>query len=332
MLVSNGTATFAVRSSAVGTATITAALTGKYSGAGTVDIVFQRHKVVVQMLGIRTNLQCAGTSDTCVSDGSDLYPSIRDVATSADNYAPSDFLWYSYLGGKANSKTGDWTPNSYACADTAENYTTAISRLVLMLVGYARVNPNTDFTIIGHSQGGLLGLQMLGFLQRLPSDSKVSSIITLDSPLGGVPKAGVDVAAQTCWNGPANEQLVNLYNSNTVGDPVGDNATILCALITSCAEAPGTTNQQATLSAAISGTDVYTFGNLDDALYTPASCNLLNLYAVPASQVLSAGHPTLDNLGGNYGADYLTCLSNSHSQVVGAELPQIVAPLGQQDT
>ena len=174
-----------------------------------VHVDFVVHTVVVQMLGINTNLLCV--TGSCLATG-DEFGQIRSDLTTSGAFSSSDFLWYSYAGGSVDATTGNWIASTYTCGDTAESYTVAVSALANMVSDFANANPNTNFAIIGHSQGGLIGLQELGFAAALPATDKVTTVITLDSPLGGVPPAGVN-AAELCWKGPANNQMKQIYAS-----------------------------------------------------------------------------------------------------------------------
>ena len=124
----------------------------KVSANVTIDFVV--HTVVVQMLGINSDLTCI--SGSCLAT-LDEFTKIRSDLTRSGAFTGSDFFWYSYAGGTVDTTTGDWTPSSYACRDTAESYVTAVSALANMISHVANANPNTNFAIIGHSQGGLIG-------------------------------------------------------------------------------------------------------------------------------------------------------------------------------
>ena len=287
-----------------------------------VKIDFVVHTVVVQMLGINTGMLCGPTGSCGVSD--DEFGQIRNDLTAGGAFSSSDFLWYSYTGGSVDATTGDWIASSYACGDTAENYTIAVSALSRMISDFANANPNTNFAIIGHSQGGLIGLQELGFAAALPPTDKVTTVITLDSPLGGVPPAGVD-AAELCWTGPANKQMKKIYASVPAGagHHHGDAATLMCVLVAAgCSEPAGTTNAQAISAGAGAGILTATFGSTDDGLYVPAACSVAGLkYSVADTQVVSTATPSsLVSAGGNTGVG---CLVTSHDAIVGYEAPAI---------
>ena len=305
------------------TATLAAtSKTPKVSGNVTINLVV--HTVVVQMLGINTNMLCAPTG-SCVVTG-DEFGRIRTDLTASGAFSGSDFLWYSYAGGSVDATTGNWIASTYYCGSTAESYTVAVPALSKMISDFANANPNTNFAIMGHSQGGLIGLQELGFAAALPATDKVTTVITLDAPLGGVPPAGV-TAAEQCWKGAANAQMNKIYASVPAAAAAahhrGSAATLMCVLVTAgCAEPAGRTNAQAITAAAGAGIRTATFGSTEDGLYVPAECSVPGLtYAVADTQVVSTATPSLlVAAGGNSG---VRCLITSHDAIVDVEATKI---------
>ncbi|HEY3833946.1 MAG TPA: Calx-beta domain-containing protein [Acidimicrobiia bacterium] len=329
----NGQATFKVTSTApidpnstphAITLTATTA-SSPFEAPNTIDLTFVRHTVVVQFLGITTSLACSGgNSSTCTDPDagtptpSDVFAGLRDNAT-LSGYTASDFLWYSYNGGHVDSKTGEWRPYSYNCGDTAQSYATDITHLRLMINAYTKANPNTDLILVGHSQGGLVAFQQLALNDIAPSD-RLTKLITLDSPLGGVPVVGTTLSsiASGCWIGAAPTQLAALYTAeNGTGlfpnQPVGDNSPSLCSFLLACSNPA--TNAQLVLQAESQGVTVDTFGSTDDAVYTPGRCTVA-AYAVPTTQVITEAGGGLNALGNDYGG--LLCIHNSHVAVVSA--------------
>ncbi len=307
--------------------------TKQLSASSTVDVTFDRHKIVVQFLGIRTDLDCAGASSTCTSPSdSDVFLGLRAGAVGGQGFQESDFLWYSYKGGRVDPSTGEWEPKSYSCSNTGQDYGTDIARLNQLVEDYGTANTNTDFYIVGHSQGGLLALQELGFLQQVPPSDTMQAVMTLDSPLGGVPLIGTSIPGLfTCWRGPAFTELSDLaLTAGPSGSPdQGSASETLCAFISSCQDE---TNAQMVTNAVDSGTTVDTFGSTTDALYTPSACLLPAVYAVPTTQVVNtASISSLSALGGNQGPSPLTCLLSSHTQVVTTEQSAMLSTIGTQD-
>jgi hypothetical protein len=311
-----------------------------YEAPGTTDITFVRHKVVVQFLGIITALDCSGgTSDTCTDPKAgtdtpnDLFVGLRGDAVGNLGFEPTDFLWYSYTGGTTDSSTGDWIPNSYGCADTADGYDVDLANLKAMITGYTTANPNTDLYLIAHSQGGLIAFQQLA-LSDLSGGDHNAAVVALDAPLGGVPGAGTSItSAFTCWKGKAPHQLTEFYKALPPGGShsrQGDSSRLLCAFLNQCPGFAATTNAQMATQAEANGTPVYTYGSTDDAVYTPSKCSLPALFHVPSTQVVSTatagGLSPFDHVVGTLG----TCIYNTHVAVVAAEESNIAGIIGPQ--
>jgi pimeloyl-ACP methyl ester carboxylesterase len=103
-------------------------------------------------------------------------------------------LEYSYTSGKVSAQ-GQWQPNSYGCDDT---FNTPIAAAAQTLYGMVKdylstsVHANTDIYLVGHSEGGLVGFGLLAYLASkgwptLPNNGRIAGLVTLDSPLGGIP-------------------------------------------------------------------------------------------------------------------------------------------------
>jgi hypothetical protein len=344
-----GGAKFDVTSTETGKITITVSDASDPAVSAQATVIFDRHKVLVLFLGIRTGLNCDPSTFTCqVLDGdtnnpdADGFDPVETVLTGSPGFDTTDIIRYSYTGGSVDGKTGHWKANSYGCADTAESYTFAIARLRTMLREYTTANPNTDLYLVGHSQGGLIAFQSLGLADALGPKTALKGIITLDSPLGGAPQNYVNIPAKTtCWNGPANHDQVALYNTSTVHTQQGSTATMLCALLGDCAFGDGETNSGAV--AANPGTQVQTFGNTDDAVYNVASCagyaigNVAGYVDNTSTEVVAGAGGGLASLGGNISPPGLNpidaakaCASSSHARVYLAHAADIIATLGNQ--
>ena len=168
-----GIATFShVRSTRTGTVHFTVGATDpSQTLSAHVTVSFDRHKVVVQFMGITTSLQCTGT--VCGSnDGSDRFGGLHALMA-AQGFQDTDFLFYSYRGGTVDPATGEWNANNYSCPDTAESYKVAIPQVTNLIQRFGQANPNTDFYLVGHSQGGMLAFQEFALRppchQRRPS-------------------------------------------------------------------------------------------------------------------------------------------------------------------
>jgi hypothetical protein len=301
----NGEATFIATSTEIALVEFTAT-DANLSTSTTVE--FQRRKIVVQFLGITTNLQCNVQTGQCIPNiprdpWDNTFETIRTTLINSYHFKNDDFLWYSYNGGSVDHASGKWQPKGYECQDTAQAYDISIFQLRLLINQFGNNNPNTDFYLVGHSQGGLIAFQELGFLNERPAQTSIGAIITLDSPLGGMPKFRVKAKQWTdCWDhGRAPDQLVQLYNYQVHRqdhDQQGTNARILCSLhgIDLCSDQ---TNGQAVQLA-----PTYTFGSSDDAVYTCFS-------STASTQVVNgaAGGGIFPLGGGLFGQ----CSKQSHS-------------------
>lgn len=263
------------------------------------SVVFEPRKIVVQVLGVDTSLRC-GAKGKCKGD-LDTFEKIRGHLKDL-KFKPDDFIWYSYRGGTIDAKTGTWLAKDYRSGDTAKSYAKSIRKLVSLIHLFGGANPNTRFSIISHSQGGLISLQEIGFLGHLPPDTDVESIITLDAPLGGIPR-GHAVFAQvfTGWGTPAANQIVDLYHSTSDHAHQGSTAKMLCTTLpVACSFPDGTTNNEAVLASP--SVHVATFGNSDDAIYKPHACKI----KIPGisgsnrtSQIIGTADARMGDLGGN---------------------------------
>jgi hypothetical protein len=59
--------------------------------------------------------------------------------------------------------------------------------------GYLSSNPTTDIAIVGHSQGGVLPTYTIKEALSESYQSRVLSVVTMDSPLGGINRAGAQL-------------------------------------------------------------------------------------------------------------------------------------------
>jgi len=105
------------------------------------------------------------------------------------------FLPYSYTGG-AMDGSDTWRPNPYGCQDTfTHSLNDDVARVHRLMTDYLARYPNTDFYLIGHSQGGLIAFSYLVYLRQqttpgpwtLPRGGRLRGVVTLDSSLGGIP-------------------------------------------------------------------------------------------------------------------------------------------------
>lgn len=113
------------------------------------------------------------------------------------------FLNYSYIGGTVTS-AGEWQPTPYGSTDAgAPSPFDSLAPSIMsdthvlrttLLEPYLTMHPNTDVYLVGHSQGGLIAFAYLAELKarnvapdQLPSGGRLAGIVTLDSPIGGMP-------------------------------------------------------------------------------------------------------------------------------------------------
>ncbi len=315
-----------------GTVQVTASVKSHgYTGSSSVTAVAERRSVVVLVNGGGSSVSCP-TPTTC-SDTSGLFNPVRS-ALAGQGFAPGDLATFSYTGGSIDPATDDWVPNPSTCADSATSYKTEVAQLRTMIRSIATANPNSDITLIGLSQGGLLVFQMLGAQSGpLPDGSKIASIATFDAPLGGVPLANItnfvgDVGI-SCWadDGPAVSQLEALWNTTapTQGTDQGDRATLMCSVVKlrSC---PAETNESAVTSNP--GIATETWGNTQDAAFYPPECSTLGSWPDALdSQVVSVAGGGLHPEGV---APATTCDLGSHLATLANHTTDIANLVGSQ--
>lgn len=118
---------------------------------------------------------------------------------SALNLQEQDFLFYSYTGEYHDGT--DFRKPSYTRDDTHIGsidqryrdekvdqkalFDTRAVHLQTMIDGILTKEQNTEFTIIGHSQGGLIAAYWAGKVDP-DTAKKINAVITLDSPVGGM--------------------------------------------------------------------------------------------------------------------------------------------------
>ena len=316
----------------------------------------QRHKVAVLLQGINTSLSCDGNGHCSPGDQTAL--SVQGLLgiqnTLADTngvygFDVSDVIWYSYNGGTVDSS--GYHPNNYACGVTKQPYGTDITHLRDLIERLGASRPGTDFYLVGHSQGGLIAFQELGYLSFLPQDTQVNAVFTLDSPLGGAPRDDVKWARRfTCWGNPAAAEQISIYRTvQTASDhrnAQGDLAQPACAFgfgigAPKCLDASGTpfaTNDAMIQSAG--PVKVFTFGNMNDPVYRPSLCGLPIGSNIPntSSQIVRtadsgpAGLATLHFFppASPAIAHQRACVSDNHGVIVLDEAAAIEAAIGPQ--
>jgi hypothetical protein len=339
----NGNATFVATSTQTGFVEFTGALVTDRLIRDSTMVEFTRRKVIVQFLGIETELLCAPNLP-CVLAGEtiDSFQMLRSLLR-AKGFLEDDFYWYSYTGGVTDLETGRWRPNSYYCRNTAQNYAVSIANMRRVLNSLVQ-NPNTDIIFIGHSQGGLIAFQALASLDLSSSTSRLTKVFTLDSPIGGTPTfaalgAALNPYGDFCWQGPAPLQLGDLYDTVPLRllHRVGTDARMLCGLpgIDQCEPLK---NSDYVNKARLGGVEVYTYGSVDDEVYRPLLCLPgwifllfpdLNLGYSSTQVVLGSNAVVLTPMG-NVSGSGLECISRSHHSVDTFMAPEVAKKIESQ--
>ena len=195
-------------------------------------------------------------------------------------WTADEILAFSYRGGTVDG-TGRWVANPYDCDDTRDR-TIPESATVLdtQVRAYLTAHPGTDIHVAGFSQGGLVAFAYLALLQEsggwtMPAGGRLASIVSLDSPLGGLPfvEAACGLVGDVCaasQAGPPPPSLVDMssvWNSGTgaagVANPAGADRSVgrLFGL--------SLTNQALAIAAAERGVAVLSIGNVRDWVYAP---------------------------------------------------------------
>ncbi len=86
-------------------------LGGSSPDSATAQVTWVRHKVVIQYVGINTDFECTSDSSSCTSDEpvSDPFGPLRSSMVSNGGFDQSDFLWFSYTGGRIDPTNGAGT-------------------------------------------------------------------------------------------------------------------------------------------------------------------------------------------------------------------------------
>lgn len=125
--------------------------------------------------------QAAGIANPYVKGCNGLDPNQSYVS------ARGSMIHSSYNGG-AMDPHGFWKPNDYEPCSSVNSDTLAkdVQTFDAMLDAYRQTFPNAHFTIVGHSLGGLVGLQGAYDYVVNKGNSDIDKVVTIDSPLKGV--------------------------------------------------------------------------------------------------------------------------------------------------
>lgn len=157
---------------------------------------------------------------------------------------------YSFTGTSFNGCTA--TPLPYGPIDTAQDIELSKAVLRETLTTLDATCDVDRIAIVGHSLGGLIAFEAVAGL----SQPAISDLVTVDSPLGGVPYRVVEtcISIGYCTEGSVAGYLANLY-----------------------ANAPDVerTNAARVAELAAVGTRVSAWGNQSDCFYTLSLCSSL---------------------------------------------------------
>lgn len=183
---------------------------------------------------------------------------------------------------------------TYTCGDTwAASIGDQARRLEQQVADLAAAHPGAEIALIGHSQGGLIALAYLAMLKDGPradwraplpgSGARISHVVTISAPLGGIPSTFVsltDLVAQVGIESDCGEVVAEprntadmraIYRSAGADRPRG--AAASAAQIVAPESFPATgeryTNQQLALDASFATIGMLTIGNLADWVYQP---------------------------------------------------------------
>jgi len=175
------------------------------------DVPPTRYNVVLFIQGISSESHCDDGPD----ENYNRISWLKDFLTSPSRAAESglrqaDFLYYDYTSGDnspapcAAKSIPDYGSGD-ACWSLDDSYMFQFSpkplkgqgrRLAEYLHEYLQDNWYAQITMIGHSQGGVIAAYAVtSDFNDVLTDSdraKINAIVTLDSPLGGVPELGAD--------------------------------------------------------------------------------------------------------------------------------------------
>ena len=279
----------------------------------------KRRKSVIFIAGILSSVTCK--SRCACSSGTDLGGIKSALSEFGDpNSDVSDFNsidLYSYNGGE--TKDGKWCPAAYGASDTSQDLGQSTRRLYDMLSDIDTQNGDTDFYVVGHSQGGLLAFQAIAATTVFQQGSKLKGIVTLDAPLGYLQRRLVRTVAVPSqvtlpiglgWGEPAAHQMATYYDRARDHSRQGTTAQLLCGISSSgCPDEGfrhGITNGEAVrlnLSRpADTRVNVLTIGaDHDDAVYDPRNaCRIFLVGHIDdtSSQVVE-GAAEVAFMGGN---------------------------------
>jgi hypothetical protein len=331
----HGTAT--VTSTRSGTALVTAktAVTG-FAGAGSAPLDARRRSAVVFVGGASSTVTCS--APTVCGDPFNPFSAIR-AQLAGQGFTSADLPTYSYAGGAIDTTSHQWIPKASTCADSGLDYRTTVARLRGMIRAIGAANPNTDVSLVGVSQGGLLVMQMLAAQTTpLPKGSRLVDVISLDGAIGGVPLPVILNLENTggigasCWSeGGTSRAAIQIQATwNTTAPDQGpgqaDRATLMCRVVGYKPCSTAGTNQATVASRP--DVHVETWGSSQDGVFDPSACQTPGTWpnALDTQVVTGAGgglHPE----GATPGAG---CTILSHIAVLQARALDVATAIGPQ--
>jgi pimeloyl-ACP methyl ester carboxylesterase len=240
-----------------------------------------------------------------------------DLAVAGQQFAPlqaamlardarTSFVFFSYLGSNVQGCAS--TPTAYSATDTAQSLAASTHVMQSLLQTLAAACPDR-IAVVGHSLGGLVAFRTVSD-QPTP---RVSNVVTVDSPLGGVPASDSNLCIDTgfCAAGPLVDDLSYLFSdwSRTTAD-----------------------NQSRDARIRSTGTQLSAWGNTSDCLYYAQLCTQFLALAgsgadARETQWLGITHPVRRDYPfaphlWNIPASHTAVLENAASDIAAEVLPQ----------
>jgi len=226
------TITFSATVNTIATGTITNTATAQSFDIGTVTAMAStavtapsRKQLFIFLQGISSDLGQKGVTDSTTGLGK-----INGLGTVPDtirkNFPSAIFREYTYPIDKKGQNQG--IPHPYTCVDTfTHTLDQDIRTLSLQITNAAISVPNADIYLVGHSLGGVIEIGYVAYLVEslegvaLPTGANLKSVITLDSPLGGVPDGQyIDLAKLIFSNIPfTSASIPGLACKGLAGEP-----------------------------------------------------------------------------------------------------------------
>lgn len=186
----------------------------------------------------------------------------------AVGFEEADFLEFSYSGGHVDEPSGRWIPDDYACTEpSSRTYEAPAFELRSMVMAYRARHPNVEIALVGHSFGGLVALEATRYVLAGVDTSGITTVVTVDSPLNGVPanwfsnaRDNVLAFLDTWLNRfPCQRPFLDSPATDSVKALYGATALRL--------------NRELKREAIDAGIAIWNAGNTSDCIWVPSSCN-----------------------------------------------------------